>query len=547
MLPCTYVYADRIAPIEDINIGNIYYYKLWRENQNGNREMATQYADLFLKTVDSTAIHPEIAELTDYLSDWYGIDKFQFSKAIDYRKRSLTIYEALGDETNIAVCNFEIALYYMKLEQYHKTLKYATEAKQHFLHTSDSSGLLECYNLLGIVYHTCRDTLKSIEFFQSYLNGAKRYNDTLKIINAMHNMALAYTDDSTKSVNLLKESMELCRQAGDSTRLCKIHLSIADMLLNKNALSEAGEHLNAALPMLRDMEDSGSYFYCEAKISSLENKKFQSISEMEQALSYFEQGDFESEIIRCLDILQSLYSAAGDYENAYRSQTRLMEIKAKHNPEYVFVELFKTENELRDLEVKEEIRQRRVKNTYIIFGCLLAAAIAISIITESLKKKSTNIKEQEAKLQKDNEILELKRLQQNNVNIFIEDLMRRLASFAKDTEDSALKIKIEQLCSELEIQKAEEFWQGLNKIVPEFNSAFYKKLIADFPNLTVNERRLCALLNMNLSTKEISEITRQTPHSINMARSRLRNKFNIAGGNESLQVFLSKYNTSSKN
>lgn len=49
-------------------------------------------------------------------------------------------------------------------------------------------------------------------------------------------------------------------------------------------------------------------------------------------------------------------------------------------------------------------------------------------------------------------------------------------------------------------------------------------------------------LNMNLTTKEISEITRQSPHSINIARARLRSKFNLTGKETSLQEFLSRYN-----
>lgn len=70
----------------------------------------------------------------------------------------------------------------------------------------------------------------------------------------------------------------------------------------------------------------------------------------------------------------------------------------------------------------------------------------------------------------------------------------------------------------------------------------YKKLIKEFPDLTVNERRLCALLSINMSTKEISDITRQSAHSINMARSRLRKKFGLTNRQASIQEFLQKYN-----
>ena len=47
---------------------------------------------------------------------------------------------------------------------------------------------------------------------------------------------------------------------------------------------------------------------------------------------------------------------------------------------------------------------------------------------------------------------------------------------------------------------------------------------------------------MNLTTKQIAEITKQSPHSIDIARFRLRNKLGINDRTVSLQSFLSKYN-----
>ena len=66
------------------------------------------------------------------------------------------------------------------------------------------------------------------------------------------------------------------------------------------------------------------------------------------------------------------------------------------------------------------------------------------------------------------------------------------------------------------------------------------KLLKHYPNLTVNERRLCAFLNMNLTTKEISAITRQSVQSINTARTRLRRKLGLKGGGISIQEFISR-------
>lgn len=80
----------------------------------------------------------------------------------------------------------------------------------------------------------------------------------------------------------------------------------------------------------------------------------------------------------------------------------------------------------------------------------------------------------------------------------------------------------------------------MEKLMMEIDSYFYKRLLADYPDLTKNELRLCAFLRLNLSSKEISSITQQTPHSITVARSRVRKKIGLET-NEKLTNFLIKF------
>jgi DNA-binding CsgD family transcriptional regulator len=59
------------------------------------------------------------------------------------------------------------------------------------------------------------------------------------------------------------------------------------------------------------------------------------------------------------------------------------------------------------------------------------------------------------------------------------------------------------------------------------------------PELSLNERRLCAFLRLNMTTKEIASITGQSPRSIEVARTRLRKKLNLTNSDTSLTDFLS--------
>ena len=148
----------------------------------------------------------------------------------------------------------------------------------------------------------------------------------------------------------------------------------------------------------------------------------------------------------------------------------------------------------------------------------------------------------ERELRSKTEMLELKKMQNYQMEQMAKGIVDKLKKLCSGIKEQAVRNRIQDICNELSSTKDEKQWKELSQYIPEFNSDFYNALIKDFPNLTINERRLCSLLNMNLTTKEISEITRQSPKSINMARTRLRGKLGLTDSGISIHEFLAKYN-----
>ncbi len=61
----------------------------------------------------------------------------------------------------------------------------------------------------------------------------------------------------------------------------------------------------------------------------------------------------------------------------------------------------------------------------------------------------------------------------------------------------------------------------------ELHSNFLKRLSEKFPEMTNNEKRLAAMLRLNLSSKEIASILNISPKSVEMNRYRLRKKLKV--------------------
>ena len=72
----------------------------------------------------------------------------------------------------------------------------------------------------------------------------------------------------------------------------------------------------------------------------------------------------------------------------------------------------------------------------------------------------------------------------------------------------------------------------------EVDEDFYTNLISRFPALTANERKLCAFLKLDLTTKEIVQMTGQNVRAVEMARTRLRKKLGISHSDIDLHSFI---------
>ena len=76
--------------------------------------------------------------------------------------------------------------------------------------------------------------------------------------------------------------------------------------------------------------------------------------------------------------------------------------------------------------------------------------------------------------------------------------------------------------------KFENDWYRIKAHFEKIHPGFFDRLREKYPQLTPTDHKLCALLRMNLSTKEISQILKITAPSTEISRIRLRKKLDLA-------------------
>lgn len=118
-------------------------------------------------------------------------------------------------------------------------------------------------------------------------------------------------------------------------------------------------------------------------------------------------------------------------------------------------------------------------------------------------------------------------------------LVKKGEVLAKSKEELSKALKVidhPQAVSELkkmmrnlnEDEKMDQEWDNFSKHFDKVHSDFLMALKKEHPSITANELKLCAYLRMNLSTKEIAQLTNISVRGVEIGRYRLRKKLKLA-------------------
>jgi DNA-binding response OmpR family regulator len=122
-------------------------------------------------------------------------------------------------------------------------------------------------------------------------------------------------------------------------------------------------------------------------------------------------------------------------------------------------------------------------------------------------------------------------------SIFISQKNKIIGLIKKDinrllkTEKSVNKAEIATVLKTIDENiKFDNDWYRIKAHFEKIHPGFFDRLRKKFAHLTPNDHKLCALLRMNLNTKEISHILKITAPSTEISRIRLRKKLDLPKG-----------------
>lgn len=158
---------------------------------------------------------------------------------------------------------------------------------------------------------------------------------------------------------------------------------------------------------------------------------------------------------------------------------------------------------------------------------------AVAELNELQTKQLREEKEIQQKIKSDLELHERKltafTLDRIQTGQQIEKLATNVKQIILDLppRDKLLRDRLKEIVIQLAALKTDSQWEEFQYYFERVHPEFYKRLDDRHPGLTVKDRRLCALLSLGLSTKDIASLTFREVRSVESSRNRLRKKLGL--------------------
>lgn len=461
-----------------------------------------------------------LAEVYNKLGQIYINNQLDYDQGLQYLQMALEHAEkAISPEETARALNSIGGVYYYR-NNYEVAYKYFQEALKIRQQTGNSADIAASLNNIGEIYRLKGNWNLALDYYNRAIeiNLEHKHLKNLAINYLNKGLCFAATEKFELSRQFFLNSIEINQQQNDTAALIKV-------------LSELGNQYNklqvydsAIIVFQRIAEIAEAYQSLEGlRDASLGmSQAYEGKGTLAKAFSYFKNYTTLKDSV-------FLRTKAGQLGELY---TRFsLDIKEK--------ELELKDNEIALLQREQKIYHFRQLILLLTLVLLVIATILVYSKLQLKHKKRSLLLEQEAALSKARQDLMENELRNKNneltnfalhlieKNKFLQELKNELKNL-RNAPDRAREDRIKEMAINVQhninLQRDLEEFQ---KNVDQVNAAFYQKLKKRFPNLTRNEAQLCAMLRLNLSTKEIASLNNISTRAVEMGRYRLRKKFNI--------------------
>jgi len=432
-------------------------------------------------------------------------DLGQYSDAILNYTQALKVIDSFQYERLSALIYTNLAKLYIELNIYDEAEKFLSRGLAIITKHNLNQNLEYIYCMLGDIALRKESIVKAREYYDMCKKECIKSNNRLVLSVCKRNIGsiFEFKGDYNQAEQYYKNSLSIAVESNDISSKVRVLNSLSYLYYRTNLFKIAREYAIEA-------------FQISQEIGFKEGLRNSSIN-----LGY---------------INYSLGNFKQAYDHLIYSDTILSEISDNKIVFTVSELLTKIEKVRSDSLTQINLQRKQIRILILITIILFLVSLIITIILIYRRRINNSLtKEHHLNREITSKVMSLAK--RNEVLSKIETMLIQ-NKYRFIPENQPL---IQEVINEIQSAQDQHLWKEFEYYFNSVHKNFYSKLNAQYPNLTINERRLCALISLNLTTKNISSITHQSMHSIDIARARLRKKLGISNVKVSVYSFLSNF------
>ncbi len=486
-------------------------------------ELANRYADSL--NVPSF----QIKSLIQYGRIYLKIGLMDLSS--DYYLKSLAKLEQEKVKVHSDIIDAQIGLggVYLFLGEFDNSQKLFEET----LHLLDSLALKDylsyssVYNNLGIIHKEKEELIEAyyilekgvkllLEFEPDNKNLPLLYNNLGDVYLKMKNYIEALAS--------YERSLSIRIQKNDILGIAATYKNIGILYHQKKELKSAVYFLRKAFELGESIESVGIQNIAADQLADI----YKQINQTDSSLFFLEVKNHTESLLNIEKASRHLFAE---------------EIKRNYQQQY---------------EVLNKQGQQKARNYLYILTLLGLALIVIVYFFIVIRKKYSNLSLEMINAQLIAEKIELeekslrlqlegkdKKLIANLLysikrNQLVKDAVGKLMIHRKNFSKDGQEV-VRGVLHDLNNSQEENVFEEFEVSFLNLHEGFYQSLLKEFPNLSLNEKRICAFIRLNLTTKEIALITGQELSALHKAKVRLRKKLGLTHSEQDLYDFLAQF------
>lgn len=422
-----------------------------------------------------------------------------------------------------------------------RSLEYLQESLELAERAGDLRTMMLVRNSIGSTYRQLTDYPRALQEFYQSLAMAQQLGSETEL--PMGNIAIIYymQGDYEKSLGVMVQVLELLRASGDRRNEANCLGNLASLYHHLNDPETSIEHWNQAMLLHQEVGNDGGIAFTLRAIGELHEMQ----NNHPAALEYYQRSEALARqihaapyLVATLNKLGGLWHTLGEYEQALTVLKEAETVAATIGDKYFEMsacesiaetleatgsisEAFRYYRKYHDLfeEVEGHEKQREIANVE------LRAAIEAAHRERELLRLRAETLEREMEL-KNRELTSLA-MQLVQKNEFLETLSHQMREL-QATQSGRGSGDVGSMIRQVEATRNQSNdWELFEAQFRSTHQGFIERLLERAPGLSPAELKVCAMMKINLSTKEIANILCCSGRTVEHHRYKVRSKLGL--------------------